>query len=281
MEIVSRCFGIGRKDALGSGPPPPGNLAVPVFRHGSLEVELYQPRGTDPQSPHRRDESYVVVRGTGRFVDDGGSRPVGPGDFLFVPAGRGHRFEDFSDDFAVWVLFHGPDGGERPWDPTGPATLDRVVGEAVARGFRLVACDVAGNPVENLGTLPEDIAGGVQAGAGLYWKKGFRPPWVGYVAVDGGVPVGLGGFTGPPVEGTVELAYYTRPGSEGRGHATRTAALLADLVRRTDPSLQVVAHTLPAEGASPRILRKLGFEWLGAVDHPEDGRVWRWRWMGR
>jgi hypothetical protein len=31
---------------------------------------------------------------------------------LFVPAGVEHRFEDFSDDFAVWVVFWGPDGGE-------------------------------------------------------------------------------------------------------------------------------------------------------------------------
>lgn len=280
VNVVSRCFQIGRESALGLGPPPAGNLAVPVFRHGSLEVELYQPRDRDPQKPHRRDESYVVVRGTGLFFDGSRTRPVGPGDFLFVPAGQVHRFEDFSEDFAVWVLFHGPDGGETSVEVSGLRKLAAVVAEAAERRFRLVACDVAGNPVEPLGALPEDIAGGCQAGAGLYWKKGFRPPWVGYVAMEGEVAVGLGGFTGPPVEGAVELAYYTRPEFEGRGHASRTAALLADIARRTDPALEVVAHTLPAEGPSPRILRKLGFEWLGTVDHPEDGLVWRWR-LGR
>ncbi|CAN5750314.1 hypothetical protein BH24GEM1_BH24GEM1_26510 [soil metagenome] len=31
---------------------------------------------------------------------------------LFVPAGVAHRFEDFTDDLAVWVLFYGPDGWE-------------------------------------------------------------------------------------------------------------------------------------------------------------------------
>jgi hypothetical protein len=25
-----------------------------------------------------------------------------------------HRFEDFTDDFATWVIFYGPEGGERP-----------------------------------------------------------------------------------------------------------------------------------------------------------------------
>jgi hypothetical protein len=33
---------------------------------------------------------------------------------LFVPAGVVHRFEDFSDDLAIWVMFYGPEGGEEP-----------------------------------------------------------------------------------------------------------------------------------------------------------------------
>jgi mannose-6-phosphate isomerase-like protein (cupin superfamily) len=36
----------------------------------------------------------------------------GPGDALFVPAGMKHRFENFSDDFATWIMFYGPEGGE-------------------------------------------------------------------------------------------------------------------------------------------------------------------------
>jgi hypothetical protein len=31
-----------------------------------------------------------------------------------VPAGTVHRFEDFSDDLTVWVIFYGPQGGELP-----------------------------------------------------------------------------------------------------------------------------------------------------------------------
>jgi mannose-6-phosphate isomerase-like protein (cupin superfamily) len=84
-----------------------------VFRHGTLEVGLYAPRGVDPQTPHSRDEVYIVVQGEGTFVNGSERAAFGPGDFLFVPAGRGHRFEDFSDDLTVWVLFYGPDGGER------------------------------------------------------------------------------------------------------------------------------------------------------------------------
>jgi hypothetical protein len=29
-------------------------------------------------------------------------------------AGKPHRFEDFTDDFGTWVIFYGPEGGERP-----------------------------------------------------------------------------------------------------------------------------------------------------------------------
>jgi len=101
-------------EALCKGPPPPGNLAVPIFAHGTLEVELYTPKSSDPQHPHTRDEIYLVSRGTGKFFDDEKYCDVSPGSFLFVAAGQPHRFEDFSDDFAVWVFFYGAEGGEWP-----------------------------------------------------------------------------------------------------------------------------------------------------------------------
>ena len=99
-------------EALKKGPPPPGNLAVPIFAHGTLAVELYTPQGHDPQKPHERDEVYVVARGSGMFFDGSDRRAVEPGTFIFVPAGQVHRFEEFSSDFAVWVVFYGPRGGE-------------------------------------------------------------------------------------------------------------------------------------------------------------------------
>jgi mannose-6-phosphate isomerase-like protein (cupin superfamily) len=101
-------------DALKMGPPPAGNLAVPVFNHGSMEAELYAPAGADPQKPHTRDEIYLVARGSGEFFDGKKLLPVQTGSFIFVPAGVQHRFENFSKDFAVWVLFYGPEGGEKP-----------------------------------------------------------------------------------------------------------------------------------------------------------------------
>ncbi len=99
-------------DALARLPGPEGERYVELFRHGTLSVELYAPRGTDPQSPHTRDEAYVVVTGSGWFRNGDTRRRFGPGDMLFVSAGVTHRFEEFSDDLAVWVFFYGPEGGE-------------------------------------------------------------------------------------------------------------------------------------------------------------------------
>jgi hypothetical protein len=71
-------------DAMSKIPASGGERFATVLRHGTLEVEIYAPRGTDPQKPHTRDELYVVE----------------------------HRFESFTDDLVVWVMFYGPEGGE-------------------------------------------------------------------------------------------------------------------------------------------------------------------------
>jgi quercetin dioxygenase-like cupin family protein len=103
---------ISLAEALAKGPPPEGNLAAPVFEHGTLEVELYKPQGSDPQRPHQRDEVYVVARGSGYFFDGGRRHKIEQGSFIFVAAKQPHRFEQFTPDFAVWVFFYGPEGGE-------------------------------------------------------------------------------------------------------------------------------------------------------------------------
>jgi len=99
-------------EALARLPGPQGQRFASVFKHGSLVVEIYAPRGVDPQTPHTRDEVYVVVQVSGEFVNGPSRHPFGPGDVLFVPAGVEHRFENFTNDFILWVIFYGPEGGE-------------------------------------------------------------------------------------------------------------------------------------------------------------------------
>ena len=95
-------------EALARLPGPGGERFAAVLEHGELLVEIYAPRGRDPQQPHTRDELYVVVEGCGEFVNGDAREAFGPGDVLFVPAGVVHRFEDFTEDLTVWVIFYGP-----------------------------------------------------------------------------------------------------------------------------------------------------------------------------
>jgi mannose-6-phosphate isomerase-like protein (cupin superfamily) len=89
-----------------------GQRSIELFRHGTLTVKLYAPRGNDHQTPHSRDEIYVIASGSGRFLRGTKEISFGVGDVLFVAAGEEHRFIEFADDFATWVFFYGPEGGE-------------------------------------------------------------------------------------------------------------------------------------------------------------------------
>lgn len=104
-------FHLDLADALARLPEERAERSIELFRHGTLRVKLYAPRGHDPQTPHAQDEVYVVARGTATFWDGASRWAVSSGTLLFAAAGRPHRFEDFSADFAVWVAFYGPEGG--------------------------------------------------------------------------------------------------------------------------------------------------------------------------
>ena len=93
------------QDGLSRMPGPDRDQYDVLLREGRVEVGFYAPRGIDDQTPHDRDESYVVVAGSGWFVNGAERHRFAPGDLLFVARGVVHRFEEFSDDLALWVLF--------------------------------------------------------------------------------------------------------------------------------------------------------------------------------
>ncbi|CAN5253144.1 hypothetical protein BH11BAC6_BH11BAC6_05790 [soil metagenome] len=59
-----------------------------------------------------QDEIYIIASGSGMFFRNGERIRFNKGDVLFVPAGMDHRFENFTEDFATWVIFYGKKGGE-------------------------------------------------------------------------------------------------------------------------------------------------------------------------
>jgi hypothetical protein len=55
-----------------------------------------------------------------------------------------------------------------------------------------------------------------------------------------------------------------------------TALMAVAAEEAIDREIRFVVHTLPAEGPSTSILRKLGIRLLGSIQHPEDGEIWKW-----
>jgi mannose-6-phosphate isomerase-like protein (cupin superfamily) len=72
-----------------------------------FDVGLYRPGASDDQTPHKRDEIYVITSGTGTFVCGSECYTFQPGDAFFVEAGVEHRFENFTEEFSSWVIFFG------------------------------------------------------------------------------------------------------------------------------------------------------------------------------
>lgn len=83
-----------------------GKILATLLERKQMYVEVYRPNKIDHQIAHTQDEIYVVISGSGIFFNNGTRSPFAAGDLIFVPAGVEHRFEDFTDDFATWVIFY-------------------------------------------------------------------------------------------------------------------------------------------------------------------------------
>ncbi|MCW0235397.1 MAG: GNAT family N-acetyltransferase [Ferrovibrio sp.] len=112
----------------------------------------------------------------------------------------------------------------------------------------------------------------------LYAQTGATEPWLSYFALrdaDNAL-LGICSFKSPPVQGLVEIAYFTFPGYEAQGVASVMARELLKIAFNEYEIQAVLAHTLPEESASTAILRKRGFTLIEALDDPDDGTIWRW-----
>lgn len=101
--------------------------------------------------------------------------------------------------------------------------------------------------------------------------------WFGHFAIEqeSQQMVGVCSLKGPPIDGAVEIAYFTFPGFEGRGIASEMARFVLERARKLPGVKLVTAHTLPEANASTRILEKIGMKF--AAEEMEDSMpVWRW-----
>jgi mannose-6-phosphate isomerase-like protein (cupin superfamily) len=95
-------------------PGPDGERSTPALHRGTLDIRLSVPLPPNKQTPHAQDEIYLVIRGTGVLVHGGRRDAFSAGDILFVAAGVDHHYEGFSGDLALWRVFYGAEGGEKP-----------------------------------------------------------------------------------------------------------------------------------------------------------------------
>lgn len=112
----------------------------------------------------------------------------------------------------------------------------------------------------------------------FYQKVGFVPPWIGYYVKQNDEFIAAVGFKGPPVNGTIEIAYGVFEEHRKQGIGTAVCKMLVDLSLKTDPSIKIIARTLPENNYSTRILEKNNFAFAGEVNDPEDGEVWEWEY---
>ena len=111
---------------------------------------------------------------------------------------------------------------------------------------------------------------------GFYSKVGFHLPWVGYLILRENQIVGSCGFTGKPVNGEVELSYWTFKQFERQGIATFACKELISIARREIPTVKIMAKTAPENNASTKILAKNGFQYSRVVQDEEIGDAWLW-----
>jgi quercetin dioxygenase-like cupin family protein len=77
-------------------------LRVPALSAG---VYVLLAGATDPQSPHKEDELYYVVRGRARMRAGSEDHAVSQGSVIFVAAEAEHRFYEVTEELMVLVLF--------------------------------------------------------------------------------------------------------------------------------------------------------------------------------
>jgi len=109
-----------------------------------------------------------------------------------------------------------------------------------------------------------------------YQKMGYNLPWVGYFVIKENKIVGSCGFTGQPLEGKVEIAYWTFEEYERQGVSSFSCKGLVFISQQFNPSIIVTAKTAPEYNASTKILQNNGFNFAEIVQDDEIGDAWLW-----
>ena len=78
---------------------------VEVLSEDSLSVEIAQYPNPEPKTPHRTDELYFIISGSGMVHVGNESYAVEEGDVVYVEQGVEHDFFDIDDKITALVIF--------------------------------------------------------------------------------------------------------------------------------------------------------------------------------
>ncbi|MCI4352264.1 MAG: cupin domain-containing protein [Thermoplasmata archaeon] len=99
-------------------------LRIPAMSVGFYALPV---GGVDPQTPHREDEIYYVIRGRATITIAGRDQAVEPGATIFVAQGVDHRFHGVTEPLELLVVF-APE--ESPEPPPGPPSAGLRAGRS-------------------------------------------------------------------------------------------------------------------------------------------------------
>ena len=73
----------------------------------SMRVELARYPNPEPKTPHKEDELYVILSGTGVVHVGSETYEVSEGDVVYVEQGVEHDFSDIEDEITAVIVFAG------------------------------------------------------------------------------------------------------------------------------------------------------------------------------
>jgi mannose-6-phosphate isomerase-like protein (cupin superfamily) len=107
LERIKRS-GVAFETLIGTYLEGPARAPAPPDL-GSLSLHYWHlaPGELDTQHPHREDELYYVLGGSGTLIVAGERRPLTAGDVIFVPGGAPHQFVDVAppDGLDLLIFF--------------------------------------------------------------------------------------------------------------------------------------------------------------------------------
>jgi len=78
---------------------------VEVLSEKSMRVELARYPNPEPKTPHREDELYVILSGSGMVHVGTETYDVSEGDVVYVEQGVEHDFSEIEDEITALIVF--------------------------------------------------------------------------------------------------------------------------------------------------------------------------------